>query len=188
MSRRIKPGAERPSTFDAEALDHYGALRQLAGRVAHNRAEAEDLVQDAYVRALRASHRFSQGTNLKAWLRTILRNVARNKRRDHYRARVHFDEHEFAQAAERHGSDAPSPEQALLNQVIAPQLQTALESLPKALRDAVWLRDVKGFSYSDMAKQLRIPAGTVMSRISRGRRLLHDRLLEAQTRKEASHG
>jgi RNA polymerase sigma-70 factor (ECF subfamily) len=73
-----------------------------------------------------------------------------------------------------------SPEEALLSRTMAPQLQQALESLPKALRDAVWLRDVEERSYAEIALHLRIPIGTVMSRISRGRRLLHDRLAAAQ--------
>ena len=75
--------------------------------------------------------------------------------------------------------------QALLSQAIAPQLQHALESMPKELRDAVWLRDVEEHSYAEIAQRLRIPAGTVMSRISRGRRLLHDRLLELEGGKTA---
>ena len=87
-----------------------------------------------------------------------------------------MDEFEVARAAESHIASEASPEQRLVNEGLAPPLQAALESMPKALRDAVWLRDVEDMSYADMARRLRVPIGTVMSRISRGRRLLHDRM------------
>jgi RNA polymerase sigma-70 factor (ECF subfamily) len=167
---------DRPPAFDEEALDHIGALRALSLRLTQNRTEADDLVQDAYLHAFRASDRFTPGTNLKAWLRTILTNLARNRRRDRVRSRVQTNEEEVARAAESGVSEEASPEQRLLRKVVAPGLQTALESMPKTLRDAVWLRDVEELSYADMARRLRIPIGTVMSRISRGRRLLHERL------------
>jgi RNA polymerase sigma-70 factor (ECF subfamily) len=168
---------DRPPAFDEEALDHFGALRTLSLRLTRNRTEADDLVQDAYLHAFRASDRFTPGTNLRAWLRTILTNLASNRSRDRVRSRVQTNEEEIARAAESGISEEASPEQRLLREVVAPHLQAALESMPKALRDAVWLRDVEELSYSDMARRLRVPNGTVMSRISRGRRLLHERLL-----------
>ena len=173
------PSGRSPG-FDAEALDHYGALRRLSRCLTRNATEADDLVQDTYVRAFLAADSYRPGTNLRAWLGTILRNIARNVRRDEGRARARRNEWNVLQAAEPHVSLEGSPEQALLSLAMAPQLKAALESMPKALRDAVWLRDVEGLSYQDMAAQLRIPLGTVMSRISRGRRLLHDRLLAAR--------
>jgi RNA polymerase sigma-70 factor (ECF subfamily) len=168
---------DRSSGFDAEALDHLGALRALSRRLVQNRTDADDLVQDAYLHALRSSDRFTPGTNLKAWLRTILENLVKNHRRDRGRSRVHNSEEEVARAAEYRESARASPEQLLLNEAVGSRLRTALESMPKALRDAVWLRDVEELSYADMARRLRVPIGTVMSRISRGRRLLHDQLL-----------
>jgi RNA polymerase sigma-70 factor, ECF subfamily len=168
---------DRPPAFDDEALDHFGALRSLSLRLTQNRTEADDLVQDTYLHAFRASDRFTPGTNLKAWLRTILTNLARNRRRDRVRSRVQTNEEQVAQAAESGVSEEASPEQRLLREVVAPRLQAGLESMPKTLRDAVWLRDVEELSYAEMARRLRIPIGTVMSRISRGRRLLHERLL-----------
>lgn len=167
---------DRLVTFDAEALTHLANLRTLSRRLAPNRSDAEDLVQDAFVRALRASDRFSPGTNLRAWLRTILVNLAKNRRRDHRRSRVRTNETEVARAATVRVAPQATPEQLLLNDAIGRRLQSALESLPKALRDAVWLRDVEELSYAEMAKRLRIPVGTVMSRISRGRRLLQERV------------
>ncbi len=178
MSGLSKPGAASQA-FDEQALDEIGDLRRLSLRLSRNRVEADDLVQDTYLHALRARDLYTPGTNLKAWLRTILRNLASNRRRDRFRARVSVDEARVARAGEVQAVPAPSPEQALLEQAIEPRLQRALESMPKALRDAVWLRDVDELPYAEIAARLRIPIGTVMSRISRGRRLLHDRLIAA---------
>jgi RNA polymerase sigma-70 factor (ECF subfamily) len=176
-SRRSRAAATPAGgTFDAEALTHLTALQRASTALAPQRADAEDLVQDAYMRALRSSGSFQPGTNLRAWLFTILRNVARNRRRDERRRARRIDSGIDDDVAERTPSGDTSPEQRLLNRSVAPQLRDALESMPKALRDAVWLRDVEEMSYADIARRLRIPLGTVMSRISRGRRLLHDRL------------
>jgi RNA polymerase sigma-70 factor (ECF subfamily) len=163
---------DRSPAFDAEALDHLGVLQTLSRRLAPNRTEADDLVQEAYLHAFRSAERFAPGTNLRAWLRTILTNLAKNRRRDASRSPISTNEEVVARAA-----GPASPEQILLSEAIGPRLQAALESMPKILRDAVWLRDVEEMSYADMARRLRIPIGTVMSRISRGRRLLHERLV-----------
>jgi RNA polymerase sigma-70 factor (ECF subfamily) len=175
-------GHDRSPAFDAEVLDHLGALRTLSRRLVRNQTEADDLLQRAYLQALRASHRFAPGTNVRAWLRAILTNLARNHRRDRGRSRILFDEAEVARAADARASDQSSPERLLLNEIIGGRLQRALESMPKALRDAVWLRDVDELSYAEIAQRLRVPLGTVMSRISRGRRMLHDRLIALEGR------
>jgi len=174
--------SNRSPAFDVEALDHLVTLKALSRRLAPNQSEADDLVQDTYLHALRGSHRFMPGTNLRAWLRTILTNLASNRRRDDGRSRVKTNEAEVGRASDAYGSHQPSPEQLLLNQVIGPPLQRALESMPKALRDAVWLRDVEELTYAEIAQRLRVPLGTVMSRISRGRRVLHERLLALDAR------
>jgi RNA polymerase sigma-70 factor (ECF subfamily) len=174
---------DRSAAFDDEALDHLGALQMLSRRLARNRTEADDLVQDAYLHAFKASDRFTPGTNLKAWLRTILTNLAKNRRRDHSRSLIESSEQALAAAIDSCASEHASPEQLLLSEVVGPRLQTVLESMPKALRDAVWLRDVEELSYADIARQLRVPVGTVMSRISRGRRLLHERLVARDGRR-----
>jgi len=180
------PRGDRLPAFDAEALDHLVALRTLARRLVPNHTEAEDLVQDTYVNALRASDRFTSGTNLKAWLRTILTNLVKNHRRDRGRSRVQIDEQAVARAAHSHASEEVSAEQQLLNDVVGPHLREALESMPKELRDAVWLRDVEDLSYAEIARRLRVPVGTVMSRISRGRRLLHERLVTRRAGESSS--
>jgi RNA polymerase sigma-70 factor (ECF subfamily) len=176
---------ERSAVFDAQALDHLDSLTKLSRQLVQNRNDAEDLVQEAYLHAFRAPERFTPGTNLRAWLRTILTNLARNDRRNRYRARVKADEAEYARAIDERRCEQASPEQLLLNDAIGPHLQRALESMPKALRDAVWLRDVEELSYMDMALRLRVPIGTVMSRISRGRRLFHVRMLALEGRSPA---
>jgi RNA polymerase sigma-70 factor (ECF subfamily) len=173
---------ERPQAFDDQMLEEIGDLRRLSIRLASSRAEADDLVQDAFVHALRAHDRYQPGTNLKAWLSTILRNLASNRRRDQFRSRVRIDEASVSRAADVRVAAQQGPEQVLLSQVVGPTLQSALESMPKTLRDAVWLRDVEDMSYAEIAARLRIPVGTVMSRISRGRRLLHDRLVASADR------
>ena len=159
-----------------DAAAQLDAMRRVSRRLTRNRDDADDLVQDAYVRALRGSARFQSGTNLKAWLMTILRNLASNHRRDQHRFNARFEPAAWPVSELAAVAPAASPEQRLLNQTFAPQLQTALESMPKSLRDAVWLCDVEDLSYAEIAARLRIPAGTVMSRISRGRRLLYEQL------------
>ena len=182
------PGVDRPSAFDAAALDQLVALRTFARRLVQNRTDADDLVQDVYVHALRAAGSFTPGTNLRAWLRTILTNLVKNRRRDLARARVRIDEEEVARAASSRTSGQVSPEQLLLNDDVEPRLKQALASMPKALRDAVWLRDVEEMTYAEIASRLRVPPGTVMSRISRGRRLLHDRLIARDMTRGVSRG
>lgn len=165
------------TSIGGEAVDHLPLLRRRSFALTRNRADAEDLVQDAYVRALRAAESFQPGTNLRAWLLTILRNLTLNHRRDQQRWHTLFEPADAGADLAVATPDTISPEAILLEEVVSPALRAALESLPKGLRDAVWLRDVEDLSYREMAAHLRIPIGTVMSRIARGRRLLHDRLL-----------
>jgi RNA polymerase sigma-70 factor (ECF subfamily) len=178
-SPQALPGvSDDVQTGPGEALEHLPALQATSRALTRNGADAEDLVQEAYLRAFRSWHQFQPGTSLKAWLLTILRNLARNRYRDRQRAlRVVAEGADHDQAARVVAGREASPEQVLLSRAMAPRLQTALESLPKSLRDAIWLRDVEELSYAEIAQRLRIPLGTVMSRISRGRRLLHDRLV-----------
>jgi RNA polymerase sigma-70 factor, ECF subfamily len=144
-------------------------------------ADAEDLVQETYLKAFRAVDRFEPGTNLRAWLFTILHNTARNRARDKARDTVSVDSETVEQAADAppvgsHAAGVDTPESLLLRETLAPELQAALDALPDIFRQAVWLRDVEEFSYAEIAEMLSIPVGTVMSRISRGRHLLFDRL------------
>jgi RNA polymerase sigma-70 factor (ECF subfamily) len=166
------------AAFEADALAHLDALYRAALRITRNPADAEDLVQDTFMKAFRAAGRFERGTNLRAWLFTILMNTARNRRRDAARDRVIVDSEAVADAPFL--SPGANPEEQLLRGVMDPELRQALDSLPEAFREAVWLRDVEEFSYAEIAAVLAIPIGTVMSRIARGRRLLYDRLTAAR--------
>jgi RNA polymerase sigma-70 factor (ECF subfamily) len=160
----------------AQCLDFLEPLFGAALRLTRNRSDAEDLVQDTFVKALRFADRFTPGTNLKAWLFTILHNTWRNRIRDAARAPVDVDSERVLDAAIEGASAPETPERILLRTTLDADLQAALDALPVAFRQAVWLRDVEEFSYAEIGRMLEIPIGTVMSRISRGRRLLFDRL------------
>jgi RNA polymerase sigma-70 factor, ECF subfamily len=168
------------AAFEAEALASVDSLYRTALRLTRVPADAEDLVQETYLKAFRAADQFQPGTNLRAWLFTILHNTARNRARDRAREGVTVDSDAVDQAADApsYGLSAPvpTPEALLLRETLTPELQAAVDELPEAFRQAVWLRDVEEFSYAEIADMLNIPVGTVMSRISRGRRMLFDRL------------
>ena len=168
------------AAFEAEALASVDSLYRTALRLTRVPADAEDLVQETYLKAFRAADQFEPGTNLRAWLFTILHNTAINRARDRAREAVTVDSDAVEQAADApsYGLSAPvaTPEALLLRETLTPELQAAVDELPEAFRQAVWLRDVEEFSYAEIADMLNIPVGTVMSRISRGRRMLFDRL------------
>jgi RNA polymerase sigma-70 factor (ECF subfamily) len=172
--RRGDTAAEEVVATDA--LAYVDQLYATALRLTRSPSDAEDLVQDTYLKAFRAATQFQPGTNLKAWLFTILQNTFRNRRRDRGREPVDIDSETVERAPVR--ADAPDPEQRLLEATMDVDLREALDSLPLAFREAVWLRDVDDLSYAEIAQVLDVPMGTVMSRISRGRRLLQERLLE----------
>jgi RNA polymerase sigma-70 factor (ECF subfamily) len=168
--------------FEAEALASLNALYRTARRLTRTPADADDLVQDTYLKAFRAAGTFRPGTNLRAWLFTILHNTARNRARDRAREAVIVDGEAVERAAELQSAGAAwrggveTPETLLLRDTLAPELQSAIDALPEPFRAAVLLRDVEEFSYAEIAEMLEIPVGTVMSRISRGRQALYRRL------------
>jgi RNA polymerase sigma-70 factor, ECF subfamily len=178
MAFRRPPGSPKGGAVDADerrefaqaALAHIDSLYGTALRLTRRAADAEDLVQDTYLKAFRAAHQFAPGTNLKAWLFTILHNTFRNARRHDGRNPVDVDSEVVERAGE--APDVPSPEQVLTRATLDADLQAALDALPEAFRQAVWLRDVEELTYAEMADVLNVPIGTVMSRISRGRRAL----------------
>ena len=161
--------------FTADALSYVDSLYGTALRLTRRPQDAEDLVQETYLKAFRASKQFERGTNLKAWLFTILHNTFRNMRRHDVRNPVDVNSETVEQAADVAG-EQHSPEQLLTRDTLDADLQAALDALPDNFRQAVWLRDVEEFPYADIARMLEVPIGTVMSRISRGRRLLYQRL------------
>jgi RNA polymerase sigma-70 factor (ECF subfamily) len=173
--------------FARAALSHIDSLYGMALRLTRRAVDAEDLVQDTYLKAFRSAHQFEAGTNLKAWLFTILHNTFRNNRRHDGRSPVDVD----SEAVERAAGEGPadqSPEQLLSRQTLDADLQGALDALPDGFRQAVWLRDVEELSYAEIAKILDVPMGTVMSRISRGRRALSEGLQARRARVPAPAG
>ncbi len=166
---------EGSEAFAEAALSHLDSLYGTALRLTLRPQDAEDLLQDTYLKAFRAAHQFEPGTNLKAWLFTILHNTYRNMRRHDGRNPVDVDNDAVERAADDAGG-GQTPEQILTRATLDRDLQEALDTLPEAFRQAVWLRDVEELAYADIARVLDIPIGTVMSRISRGRRALYDAL------------
>lgn len=183
MFRRRQPADA--DAFGAEVLRYLEPLFATALRLTRNRADAEDLVQDTVVKALRFAHQFERGTNLRAWLSTILHNTWRNRLRESGResATVDVDSARLEEIETADGSTATdTPEQLLLRNTLDADLRAALDELPDVFRQAVWLRDVEEFSYAEIARMVDVPIGTVMSRISRGRRMLLDHLRKARER------
>jgi RNA polymerase sigma-70 factor (ECF subfamily) len=176
MFRRRQPADA--DAFGAEVLRYLEPLFATALRLTRNRADAEDLVQDTVVKALRFSDRFERGTNLRAWLSTILHNTWRNRLRDTGREAVEADSTRLEELESSAGSPSANetPEDLLLRNTLDADLRAALDELPEIFRQAVWMRDVEEFSYAEIARMLDVPIGTVMSRISRGRRMLLDLL------------
>jgi len=161
------------------ALVHLDALYQTALRLTHNRAEAEDLVQEAYLRAFRSFHRFNPGTNCRAWLFTIMRNVFLNQVRHAGREVLDADMAMLDTATESATATRPSrdnPEEEFLQTVVHGDVDRALRSLPLVFREAIVLADLEGLSYKEVAEVAGCPIGTVMSRLSRGRHLLRQAL------------
>jgi RNA polymerase sigma-70 factor, ECF subfamily len=183
LRRRSPPPSprspEEDGGFAQDALSYVDGLYGAALRLTRRPADAEDLVQDTYLKAFRAADQFERGSNLKAWLFTILHNTFRNMRRHDGRNPVDVDS-EVVERAVDSGAQAQTPEQLLTRATLDADLQAALDSLPEAFRQAVWLRDVEEFSYAEIARMVEVPIGTVMSRISRGRRLLYERLTAAR--------
>jgi RNA polymerase sigma-70 factor (ECF subfamily) len=170
-----EPPAGEDAQFAQEALTHLDSLYGTALRLTRRAPDAEDLVQDTYLKAFRSAHQFERGTNLKAWLFTILHNTYRNMRRHDVRSPIDVDSEAVDRAADGPGN-RDTPEQLLSRATLDADLQAALDRLPDAFRQAVWLRDVEELSYAEIAKVLDVPIGTVMSRISRGRRALFEGL------------
>lgn len=178
------------ATFADQAMEYMDQLYSAARRMTRNAADAEDLVQETYLRAYRGFGGFQQGTNLRAWLFRILTNAFINSYRSKQRKPKSVDlaDVEDLYLHQRLGGDTQaalgaSAEDVLMDQITESEIVDALESLPDEYRITVLLADVEGFAYKEIAEILGIPIGTVMSRLHRGRKTLQKRLLEfGQTR------
>ena len=171
--------------FERDALQYNRQLYSAAMRMTRNPADAEDLVQETYLKAYRAYHTFTEGTNLKAWLYRILTNTYINKyRKDSRRPNeVDLGTVEDLYLYRRIGSEASAEaarttEERVLDGLVESDIKEAVEDLPETFRMPVLLADLEGFSYKEIAKILDIPIGTVMSRLHRGRKAMQKRLWE----------
>ena len=170
--------------FETEALSFLDALYRTALRMTRSEADAEDLVQETYIRAFRFREQFTPGTNLKAWLFRILTNTFINTYRRR-QTQPEFTEldgvDEFSlykrMSDLKTSSGAGNPETEFLDGIVDSEVKDALGELPEKFRQVVLL-DVEGFSYKEIAEMLDIPIGTVMSRLHRGRKFLQKRLLD----------
>ena len=173
------------ATFADQAMEFMPALYTAALRMTRNPAEAEDLVQETYLKAYRAFGSFEQGTNLKAWLYKILTNTFINAYRSRRRRpeQTEIEDVEDLYLYRRLGglegaAAGRSAEEEVLDRFTDADVKEALESLPETFRMTVLLADVEGFSYREIADIMEIPIGTVMSRLHRGRRALQKALHE----------
>jgi RNA polymerase sigma-70 factor (ECF subfamily) len=171
--------------FSEQAMQYMDALYTAALRLTHNPADAEDLVQETYLKAYRAYGGFEEGTNLRAWLYRILTNTFINNYRSKKRRpdETDIDEIEDLYLYKRLGgleaaAAGRSAEDELLDWFSDSEVKEAVEALPEQFRMAVLLSDVEGFSYKEIAEILDIPIGTVMSRLHRGRKALQRQLYE----------
>lgn len=174
-----------PATFADDAMPFMDQLYSTALRMTRNPADAEDLVQETFLRGYRGYERFEAGTNLRAWLFRILTNTYINSYRKKQRRpdETELDEVEelflYRRVAGRDGTDfGRSAEEELFSHITSDDVKRAIEALPEQYRMAVLLADVEGFPYKEIAEILDVPIGTVMSRIHRGRKKLEKELYE----------
>jgi RNA polymerase sigma-70 factor, ECF subfamily len=166
--------------FEEEALEHAEHLYRIALRLTGTPNTAEDLVQEAYLRAFRAWRSYKPGTNLAAWLATILRNAFLDEARKQNRrpASEPLDEQGDYYLYNQLAGSLPEPQEEVINRLSSGAIVESLAAVPPVFREAVVLVDIGDFSYADAAEILNVPIGTVMSRLYRGRRLLKQALAE----------
>jgi len=174
---------QRGWDFEAISMPYLDSLYNTAYRMARNAEDAEDLVQETYLKAYKYYDKFEEGTNFKAWLFKILKNsfinLYRKKQKVPPQSEFGDIEGSFESSVlEGFGAKIDSPEQELLADVLDEDVQRSLDVLPDDYRMAVVLADLEGFSYKEIAEILEIPLGTVMSRLYRGRKQMEQSLLE----------
>lgn len=172
--------AESPprTAFAEEALTHLDTLYRGALRLTRDPDQAQDLVQEAYLRALRYQHSYQQGTNMKAWLFAIMRNLFWDRFKGSRKEDVSLDDVGEFVLYDKLRDEGAKPEEDVLNKLAASEVVTAVEKLPPLHREVVLLVDVEGFSYKDAAQTLGVPIGTVMSRLHRARQQLQKSLYD----------
>lgn len=190
MGQSPRPSAEEEAALREECLDHIDALYGAALRMTRNQQEAEDLVQDTYLKAVRNLHRYRDDGSCRAWLFRILTNTFIDRYRKNQRGprAVEFEDDGATGMYDQVEPAEPSaqpidqlvdrPLKEFLSKFMVDEVKNAVDDLPDIFREAIVLRDIQGFSYQEIADDLEIPIGTVMSRLYRGRRLLQEALWE----------
>ena len=179
-SSLVNGGALHPPRFEDLALPLFPSLYNFAHWLTRDRTEAEDLVQETYVKALKGFGSFTPGTNFRAWMFRILRNTFLTSRSG-LKLHVPFQE-EPGDGGVDPPATAETPESLLLSRANVEAVRAAIESLPVPFREAILLREVEEMSYAEMAETLCVPIGTVMSRLSRARTAIRVALTPAPAR------
>ncbi|NIA15141.1 MAG: sigma-70 family RNA polymerase sigma factor [Nitrospiraceae bacterium] len=187
MRARMGEGGRRSTEFEAQVLEHLDVMYAVGLRLTRNPTDAQDLTQNTVVKALRFHNRFKDGTYIKAWLLTILRNTFINDYRRKVR-RPDFVELTGSETAEgtilNPALVAKSPD---LLELLDDEVKNAVESLPRDFRTAVIMADLEGKSYKEIAQAVGCPLGTVMSRLFRGRRMLRQKLYDYAKNRRMVH-
>jgi RNA polymerase sigma-70 factor (ECF subfamily) len=178
----LESAADRTIRFERDALVFTDQLYAAALRYTKNPEDARDLVQDTYLKAFASFHQFEEGTNLRAWLYRVLTttfiNTYRKGQRQPQIAQNELEDWQLAQA-QSHTSDlGKSAEVEALENLPDSDIKRALQEIPEEFRMVVYFADVEGFSYKEIAEILDVPAGTVMSRLHRGRKQLREKLTD----------
>ncbi len=182
VDRATESPAQKKARFERDALQYTNQLYAAAMRYTKNPQDAQDLVQDTYAKAFVAFHQFEPGTNLKAWLYRILTTTFINTyRKDQRRPQIsdgELEDWQIYDAASHTSDQGRSAEDVALDGIVDVDVKAALAAMPEDFRMAVYLADVEGFSYKEIADIVGVPSGTVMSRLHRGRKLLRTSLAE----------
>lgn len=171
---------EKQKDFQAEMVPHLDALYNFALRLAQDHNDAEDLVQDTFVKAYRFFASYEKGTNAKAWLFRILKNSYINNYRKQSKQpyKVDYDEvSTYFENVRAERTDTSDLEEIMYRELMDDEISSALQRLPEDFRTVVMLCDIDGFTYEEIANMLDVPIGTIRSRLHRGRNLLRDELI-----------